>query len=390
MKHASLHALLLAPSLAFAANDIVRANGYDDAWQAAWETHLRAVHSPTGKTLGKVLQVGDSMTHANPYTQWPRGGVGKTADDVAILAWCHGAQAIVSDAANPSGFVLAAADVSGSRGFTARGGMDCDEFLDGDGMPHVAGQALARAALADAGSYPGGLRASTVAVAYADAEVAVIMLGTNDVSASRTAAETKGGLVAIIDLFEAQGVAVVISTIPPHIGNETLGDQTNASIRALARERSLPLIDFDAEIRARRPNDWNGTLLGLGDVHPSAADGTYGSASDPYADGGDPATHTTGQAAANVGYLLRSWLTVQKLKEVKAALDGGAGTTGTGTAGTTGTGTTGSASTGTSGTGTTGASGSGSSDVGCGRGSSFGVIGAAGVALALMLRRQRR
>nr|MBA3848201.1 hypothetical protein [Planctomycetota bacterium] len=62
MKRASLSALLLAPSLAFAANDIVRANSYDDGWQAAWETHIRAVHSPTGKTVGKVLQVGDSIT----------------------------------------------------------------------------------------------------------------------------------------------------------------------------------------------------------------------------------------------------------------------------------------------------------------------------------------
>ena len=28
--------------------------------------------------------------------------------------------------------------------------------------------------------------------------------------------------------------------------------------------------------------------------------------------------HLTGDALSNVGYLLRSWLTVQKLKEVKA------------------------------------------------------------------------
>ena len=31
----------------------------------------------------------------------------------------------------------------------------------------------------------------------------------------------------------------------------------------------------------------------------------------------DPATLTTGDAASNVGYLLRSWLTIQKRKEVK-------------------------------------------------------------------------
>jgi hypothetical protein len=39
--------------------------------------------------------------------------------------------------------------------------------------------------------------------------------------------------------------------------------------------------------------------------------------SNPYLPGGDPATQTTGDALLNVGYLLRTWLTVEKLTEVR-------------------------------------------------------------------------
>ena len=49
-----------------------------------------------------------------------------------------------------------------------------------------------------------------------------------------------------------------------------------------------------------------------------------------------PAGHTTGDASLNSGYLLRSWLTVQKLKQVKSyivdgvnpSLDGDSNSTG--------------------------------------------------------------
>src|SRR3954471_13340884 len=95
-----------------AGEDLAQANGYDDAWQAAWIGHCREVFTAEGKTAGLVLQVGDSITHANPYSGWPGRGAGKTADDAAIIAWCHaetpfsGSQ---NDPANPNGFYLCAA-----------------------------------------------------------------------------------------------------------------------------------------------------------------------------------------------------------------------------------------------------------------------------------------
>ena len=76
--------------------------------------------------------------------------------------------------------------------------------------------------------------------------------------------------------------------------------------------RKLPLFDFEAEILARRPNDWDGTLLGKGDVHPTANQGSATPASEP-----------TAENLRSSGYLLRGWLSVKKIGEVKAVvLDG--------------------------------------------------------------------
>src|SRR4051812_34702000 len=38
---------------------------------------------------GVVLHVGDSITYANPYGQWARGGSGKSDADQAALKWTH-------------------------------------------------------------------------------------------------------------------------------------------------------------------------------------------------------------------------------------------------------------------------------------------------------------
>src|SRR4029077_16217017 len=84
MTHLAMAALLALTQT----NDKVQANSYDDAWEAGWKAHCQAVLSGgTGKTTGLVLQVGDSITHANPYSQWPRYGSGKTSEDDAVCLW---------------------------------------------------------------------------------------------------------------------------------------------------------------------------------------------------------------------------------------------------------------------------------------------------------------
>jgi lysophospholipase L1-like esterase len=317
---------LLAALLAVQ-NDKTQANGHDDLWETGWVTHCRTIYTTAGKTTGFVLQIGDSITHANPYSQWPRAGAGQTAEDGVTVAWCRANVAFSgtqTDTANKNGWYLAAADTSGNRGMTSSGGLDTAEFLSGNSnggtaMPSTTNTATARGYVADGATYTANLQIDTVAAAFADAQFAVLMLGTNDASGGRSASAFIADLTSIVDRLEAKNIVVVLSTVPPHYSATALADSYNVQIRSFAQTRGLPLIDFNAEILARRPGTtWNGTLLGLNDVHPTASGGAYVSSSDPYSPGGNASTHTTGDACLNVGYLLRSWLTIQKLKEVKS------------------------------------------------------------------------
>ncbi len=132
-----------------------------------------------------------------------------------------------------------------------------------------------------------------------------------------------------VDEFIAAGIMPILSTIPPRkpgVGadyNEVYAKPFNAALRLLAQANSLPLIDYYVEILLRRPEDsWIFTLIGKvgppeDGVHPTGGVNGFFAKSDPYASGGDPVTHTTGEAALNSGYLLRTWLTLQKMKEIK-------------------------------------------------------------------------
>ncbi|MBI3857471.1 MAG: hypothetical protein HY293_17445, partial [Planctomycetes bacterium] len=173
--------LLAAVLLALAQNDKTRANSYDDAWEANWKTHCQTVlGGGGGKTAGLVLQIGDSITHANPYSQWPRYGAGKTAEDNAVCVWSLATVAFPgtnSDPTSINGFYLAAADTSGNRGMTASGGLATDEFLSGNGnggtaMPSDTNQTTARAKVADGSTYTANLHITTVANAFPNAQFA--------------------------------------------------------------------------------------------------------------------------------------------------------------------------------------------------------------------------
>jgi hypothetical protein len=82
--------------------------------------------------------------------------------------------------------------------------------------------------------------------------------------------------------------------MPPHPGREALARSYNLELRSLARSRKLPLIDYEREILGRRPDNWDGTLLGKGDVHPTADRA-----------GVRPTSAPTAQNLRESGYLLR-------------------------------------------------------------------------------------
>jgi hypothetical protein len=315
--------LAVAALLALAQNDKTQANSYDDNWEAGWKAHCRTLYlAGTGKSAGMVLQVGDSITHSNPYSQWPRAGAGKTAEDNAVCVWSLatvGLPGTQNDPTSTNGFYLALADTSGARGMTCASGISAGEFVSGSGnggtaMPADTTQSSARAKVADGATYAYDLHITTVANAFANAQFAVVMLGTNDIGAGRSTSAFMADLTTIVDTLEGKKIVVVLSTIPPRVGSDVTG--YNSSIRNFAQTRGLPLIDYYAEILARRSGTtWQGTLIsGADGVHPTSVN----SAADPYSPGGNAATHQTGTNCLNDGYLLRSWLTMQKLKEVKS------------------------------------------------------------------------
>ncbi len=236
---------------------------------------------------GVVIHVGDSITYANPYRAWARGGQGQTADDKAALRWMHAGADNDTD-----GWWLARFDhPDGGRSYTAASGMRADELLAG-GKQHL----------------PSVERL----LAMYRPQIVVLMIGTNDASAGRPLAAYQKDLARAVDLILAAHAIPILSTIPPHPGRTDLAKSYNDALRQLAKERSLPLIDYEQEILRRRPNDWSGTLLAKGDVHPTAEHAGVNAAAAP-----------TAENLANNGYLLRGWLSVRKIVEVKrSVIDG--------------------------------------------------------------------
>ncbi len=256
----------------------------EQAWD--YRAAMKQVAERFAGREGVVLHIGDSITYANPYSQWARGGKGKTKHDQEVLAWMHTGQKDDTD-----GWFLASDDAGRGRSHTAASGIKADQLRKG-GFRKL--PSFARL------------------LSQYKPQMIVLMIGTNDVSSGRSVNNFTKDLEAMIDEALQQGTICILSTIPPHPRKTELGQQYNDAIRKIGRQRSLPLIDFEQEILKRQPDRWNGTLLGKNDVHPSSkielpGGRKIGSKDKP-----------TEANLRQVGYLLRGWLSVQKIAEVKA------------------------------------------------------------------------
>jgi len=235
---------------------------------------------------GVVVHLGDSITYANGYSGWARHGAGKTPQEQAVCKWMH-----VGADDDTDGFFLCRVDRPGNRSDTAASGVRSDEYLAGG---------------------KGGLPPLAEILKKYNPRMAVVMLGTNDVNGGRGVAEYKVDMTRIVDALIVNGTIPILSTIPPVVGKEDPVKAYNAALKQLVAERKVPLIDYWAEIMKRRPNDWKGTLISDDGVHPSAEFG-----------GANPGSEPTEQNLKNCGLLLRGWLSVQKIVEVKErVLDG--------------------------------------------------------------------
>jgi hypothetical protein len=223
---------------------------------------------------GVVLHVGGSMTIANPYTTWARSGKGKTAEDQAILEWMHAGKNDTTD-----GWWLCRTELEHYRAYTSESGLKSGMLLAGGkrGLPTL----------------------EKILDEYKPRMV-TIECGIYDVEDGVPLEEYRKNMGQALDLILARGAIPIPNTIPPFKAQLERTKQFNDALRGLAKERGVPVIDLEREIFTRRPDDWFGTLVDR--IHLTAG-----------AAGAEP----TEENLRRGGYLLRSWLTVRKIAEVK-------------------------------------------------------------------------
>ncbi len=254
--------------------------GRQEAWDYA--PAMRAVAERFRGTPGVVLHLGDSITYDRSYTAWARGGEGQTEADEAVLRWSH-----CGENNDRDGWYLAQVTLPEARSYTAANGIRSDQYLEGGYL---------------------GLPPLEAILEQYRPQVATILLGTNDAWQHREVSWYAGQMATILQQVLAHDTVPILSTLPPFIFDQPRVEAYNDALWKLAEQDQLPVIDFYGEVLARRPGtSWDGTLLEQGDAHPTAAR--------------EGVTATSAPTPANLresGYLLRGWLSVQKLAEVKA------------------------------------------------------------------------
>lgn len=147
-------------------------------------------------------------------------------------------------------------------------------------------------------------------------ETAVLMFGTNDLG-QLDAKEYEAKTRSVIDRCLKNGTVVILTTIPPKSGALEKARAFAGIQRKIAADLKLPLIDYQAEILKRRPDDWDGSLpkfkAAAKDVYqvPTliAADGVHPSNPKDFQDYSE-------ESLKSNGFLLRNYLTLHAYADV--------------------------------------------------------------------------
>ena len=93
-------------------------------------------------------------------------------------------------------------------------------------------------------------------------EVAVIMFGTNDLYFGIAIETYVDNMREVIQTIKANGTVPILTSIPPSHAFESQAAEFSQSLRDLAIEQQIPLIDYYGEILVRNPGDtWDGSLI---------------------------------------------------------------------------------------------------------------------------------
>ena len=273
MRFIALTAALLFSAASFAGDENPFKAPQKDDYSAA----MKAVTAKFKGTPGVYIHIGDSITYANQNTAWARGGQGQTPAVQAFLKWSH------SGDRNPTdGWWLASNDQPNNRSHTAASGMRANECLAGG---------------------KGGLPALAEIIKKFNPQMALYMLGTNDINGGRKVGEYITDVEKAIDMLLENGTIPILSTLPPMKGKSAQVEEYSNALRSLAAKKKIPLLDLNAEMKARAGDQMETAFLGPDGVHLS------------FPNAGGPATDDNLKQS---GYLLRCYMAVYKGMEVKA------------------------------------------------------------------------
>jgi hypothetical protein len=218
------------------------------------------------------------MTIANPFGSWPRSGKGKTPEDEAILKWMHTNANDKTD-----GWWLCRTELVHYRAYTSESGLQSPMLFKGGDR---------------------GLPPLEKLLAEYKPRMVTFEVGIYDAENKRPVKEYAENMAKAVDLVLAEGAIPILTTVPPFKAGLELTKSYNVALRALAKERGIPVIDLEQEIFNRRPDDWFGSLMDR--IHLTASQ-----------TGGNVTAEPTPENLKKSGYLLRGWLTVRKVAEVK-------------------------------------------------------------------------
>jgi len=96
-------------------------------------------------------------------------------------------------------------------------------------------------------------------------EAVLCMIGTNDILGTDGSGSIwpsyQANLEAIVQEILTAGSIPMLVTIHPQVDREGLVQQVNTIICSVAIANNIPLVDFHAEVLARQPTEWHGTIV---------------------------------------------------------------------------------------------------------------------------------
>lgn len=247
-----------------------------DNWN--WAAEMKKVAKNYKGEKGKVVPLGDSITYANQASVWAMRGEGRKSKEKAICKWMN---ADKQDKSN--GWWLASNDQPSGRSWTAASGITSGEYLKGGkcGMPSLDG-----------------------ILKEHNPQVALILLGTNDLRAKVPKKDYLKNMETIYEKCLENGTIPVVQSVPPtNWADEKDVLDYNEGLYKLAKKMKLPFVDVYGEFVSRQPGGaWLGTLISKDGAHPTG-ELAVGPAND--------------DNLKKCGHLLRCWLLVNKVIEVK-------------------------------------------------------------------------